>query len=138
MDSILKNILSNALKYTPRGGVSRSVPSRTGMYGVWKWKTRGLAFHPRNGRNCSGNHFEGSNAVNLQVAGNGVGLMMVHRAGKAARRQGPRYQYRGEGDHGMCYFSPRSRRLDKACPVASPRKQDTGKTRMGPDCGTHA
>lgn len=35
----------------------------------------------------------------------------------------------------MCYFPLRSRRLDKACPVASPRKQDTGETRMGPDCG---
>ncbi len=39
MDSILKNILSNALKYTPRAGVSRSVPSWTGMYGVWKHST---------------------------------------------------------------------------------------------------
>ena len=36
----------------------------------------------------------------------------------------------------VCVIFPlRSRRLDKACPVASPRKQDTGETRMGPDCG---
>ncbi len=61
--------------------------------------------------------------------------MMVHRLVRLHGGRVPRYQYRGEGDHGMCYFSLRSRRLDKACPVASPRKQDTGETRMGPDCG---
>ena len=43
--------------------------------------------------------------------------------------------YEGKGTMVCVIFPLRSRRLDKACPVASPRKQDTGETRMGPDCG---
>lgn len=81
------------------------------------------------------NHFRGSNAVNLQVAGNGVGLMMVHRL---VRLHGGRVRVtstEGKGTMVCVIFPMRSRRLDKACPVASPRKQDTGETRMGPDCG---
>ena len=76
-----------------------------------------------------------NNAVNLQVAGNGVGLMMVHRL---VRLHGGRVRVtstEGKGTMVCVIFPLRSRRLDKACPVASPRKQDTGETRMGPDCG---
>ena len=103
MDSILKNILSNALKYTPRAGVSRSVPSRTACMGV-EVEDTGIGIPPEERKKLFRNHFRGSNAVNLQVAGNGVGLMM-YIAGKAARRQGPRYQYRGEGTM-VCVIFP--------------------------------
>ncbi len=69
MDSILKNILSNALKYTPRGGVSRSVPSWTGMLWGVEVEDTGIGIPPEERKKLFGNHSGGSNAVNLQVAG---------------------------------------------------------------------
>lgn len=95
----------------------------------------GIGIPPEERKKLFRNHFRGSNAVNLQVAGNGVGLMMVHRL---VRLHGGRVRVtstEGKGTMVCVIFPLRSRRLDKACPVASPRKQDTGKTRMGPDCG---
>lgn len=135
MDSILKNILSNALKYTPRGGSIqvRAFADRH-VWGV-EVEDTGIGIPPEERKKLFRNHFRGSNAVNLQVAGNGVGLMMVHRL---VRLHGGRVRVtstEGKGTMVCVIFPLRSRRLDKACPVASPRKQDTGKTRMGPDCG---
>lgn len=135
MDSILKNILSNALKYTPRGGSIqvRAFADRH-VWGV-EVEDTGIGIPPEERKKLFRNHFRGSNAVNLQVAGNGVGLMMVHRL---VRLHGGRVRVtstEGKGTMVCVIFPMRSRRLDKACPVASPRKQDTGETRMGPDCG---
>lgn len=135
MDSILKNILSNALKYTPRGGSIqvRAFADRH-VWGV-EVEDTGIGIPPEERKKLFRNHFRGSNAVNLQVAGNGVGLMMVHRL---VRLHGGRVRVtstEGKGTMVCVIFPLRSRRLDKACPVASPRKQDTGETRMGPDCG---
>lgn len=135
MDSILKNILSNALKYTPRGG-SIQVRAFVDRH-VWgvEVEDTGIGIPPEERKKLFRNHFRGSNAVNLQVAGNGVGLMMVHRL---VRLHGGRVRVtstEGKGTMVCVIFPLRSRRLDKACPVASPRKQDTGETRMGPDCG---
>ncbi len=68
MDSILKNILSNALKYTPRGG-SIQVRAFVDRH-VWgvEVEDTGIGIPPEERKKLFRNHFRGSNAVNLQVA----------------------------------------------------------------------
>ncbi len=77
MDSILKNVISNALKYTPDDGhVSVCV---TDNKDTWKVKVTdtGIGIPTEEKKKIFKLHFRGSNAVNSKITGSGIGLMLV-------------------------------------------------------------
>lgn len=79
MDSVMRNILSNALKYTPRGGSVhvRTVADRH----TWSIEVSdtGIGIPHEEQKLLFKRFFRGSNAVNLKVVGSGIGLMMVSK-----------------------------------------------------------
>lgn len=79
MDSILKNLLSNALKYTPRNGnvhICAFIDQNT-----WNIEVRdtGIGIPAGERKNLGRRFFRGSNAVNQKVPGSGIGLLMVYK-----------------------------------------------------------
>lgn len=79
MDSILKNILSNALKYTPdNGNVSVSVSDNKK---AWKVviKDTGIGIPTKERNKLFKLYFRATNAINSKVAGSGIGLVLVGR-----------------------------------------------------------
>lgn len=79
MDSILKNVLSNALKYTPDGGcVDMCVDESTEVWSV-EVRDTGIGIPEDEQKDMFRFSFRASNALNSKVRGNGVGLMLVHK-----------------------------------------------------------
>lgn len=79
MDSILKNVLSNALKYTPDGGsVDMCVDESTEVWSV-EVRDTGIGIPEEEQKDMFRFSFRASNALNSKVRGNGVGLMLVHK-----------------------------------------------------------
>lgn len=79
MDSILKNLLSNAIKYTPKGGAVRV----TAKVEKSDWKVEvadtGIGIPESEQKKLFRIHYRASNAVNSQVAGSGIGLLLVKK-----------------------------------------------------------
>ena len=99
MDSILKNIISNALKYTPDyGHVSVCV---TETKDSWKVKVSdtGIGIPAKEKKKIFKLHFRGSNAINSKITGSGIGLMLVWKLRKNQYRQ-----YRTSGNRHQTYF----------------------------------
>ncbi|MBD3589673.1 two-component regulator propeller domain-containing protein [Bacteroides sp. GM023] len=85
MDSILKNIISNSLKYTPESGkVSVSVSETSDSWKVVITDT-GIGIPSTEQSKLFKLHFRASNAINSKVTGSGIGLMLV---GKQVRLHG--------------------------------------------------
>lgn len=77
MDSILKNIISNSLKYTPeKGKVSISVSDTNDSWKVVITDT-GIGIPSTEQSKLFKLHFRASNAINSKVTGSGIGLMLV-------------------------------------------------------------
>lgn len=77
MDSILKNILSNALKYTPEHGkVSISVTNNKDSW-MLVVKDTGIGIPHKEQGMMFKLHFRASNAINSIVSGSGIGLVLV-------------------------------------------------------------
>lgn len=77
MDSILKNIISNSLKYTPESGkVSISVSDTNDSWKVII-KDTGIGIPASEQSKLFKLHFRASNAINSKVTGSGIGLMLV-------------------------------------------------------------
>ena len=77
MDSILKNIISNALKYTPESGsVHVFVCENDDTWSV-EVKDTGIGIPANEQKKLFKIHFRGSNAINSKVTGSGIGLMLV-------------------------------------------------------------
>lgn len=77
MESIFKNIISNALKYTPENGnVHISVWETSDSWSV-EVKDTGIGIPANEQRKLFKLHFRGSNAINSKVTGSGIGLMLV-------------------------------------------------------------
>ena len=77
MDSILKNIISNSLKYTPENGkVSISVSDTNDSRKVII-KDTGIGIPASEQSKLFKLHFRASNAINSKVTGSGIGLMLV-------------------------------------------------------------
>lgn len=77
MDSILKNIISNALKYTPDYGHVNVCVTET--KDSWKVKVSdtGIGIPAKEKKKIFKLHFRGSNAINSKITGSGIGLMLV-------------------------------------------------------------
>lgn len=77
MDSILKNLLSNALKYTPEGGRVNLIVSDTKE--SWKLEIRdtGIGIPASEQNKLFKVHFRGANVINSKITGSGIGLMLV-------------------------------------------------------------
>lgn len=77
MDSILKNIISNALKYTPEGGSVHLFACENSD--TWSLEVRdtGIGIPANEQRKLFKIHFRGSNAINSKITGSGIGLMLV-------------------------------------------------------------
>ncbi|MEY8687819.1 two-component regulator propeller domain-containing protein [Bacteroides sp. AN502(2024)] len=77
MDSILKNIISNSLKYTPENGkISISVSDTDDSWKVII-KDTGIGIPTSEQSKLFKLHFRASNAINSKVAGSGIGLVLV-------------------------------------------------------------
>lgn len=77
MDSILKNLISNALKYTPEGGSVHIFASETADDWSVEIKDTGIGIPASEQKKLFKIHFRGSNAINSKVTGSGIGLLLV-------------------------------------------------------------
>lgn len=77
MESILKNIISNALKYTPESGNVQIFVSENSE--TWSIEVRdtGIGIPANEQNKLFKLHFRGSNAINSKVTGSGIGLILV-------------------------------------------------------------
>ena len=69
MDSILKNLISNALKYTPEGGSVHIYTAETEDYWSVEVKDTGIGIPSSEQKKLFKIHFRGSNAINSKVTG---------------------------------------------------------------------
>ncbi len=79
MDSILKNLLSNAMKYTPEyGAVGVSVQETKD---TWKLEVKdtGIGIASKEHNKLFKMHFRGVNAINSKITGSGIGLMLARK-----------------------------------------------------------
>ena len=79
MGSILKNILSYALKYTPENGSVCICACEEGNTWSIEVKDTGIGIPSSEQKKLFRNCFRGSNVVNLKVTGSGIGLMLVYK-----------------------------------------------------------
>ena len=77
MDSILKNILSNALKYTGEGGNVTLVATESAEQWIIEVRDTGIGIPAAEQRKLFRTHFRGSNAINAKITGSGIGLLLV-------------------------------------------------------------
>ena len=77
MDSILKNLISNALKYTPEGGSVHIFTAETEDSWSVEVKDTGIGIPASEQKKLFKIHFRGSNAINSKVTGSGIGLLLV-------------------------------------------------------------
>ncbi len=79
MDSIIRNIISNALKYTREGGkVSIRTSESAGHWSIEVSDT-GIGIPSTEQKKMFHDHFRGTNAINSKVSGSGMGMVLVGR-----------------------------------------------------------
>ena len=86
IDSILHNLVSNALKYTPDGGRVSIHLDNNGTHWFLKVADTGIGISSNDQKRLFKHLFRGNNAVNLQITGSGIGLVHTYRLVK--RHQG--------------------------------------------------
>lgn len=123
MDSILKNIISNSLKYTAENGkVSVSVSD---MNDFWKVviSDTGIGIPASEERKLFKLHFRASNAINSKVTGSGIGLMLV---GKLVRLHKGKIQIKSvehQGTTVQIIFPKNNKSTQGATSASSPKIQ---------------
>lgn len=123
MDSILKNIISNSLKYTAENGkVSVSVSD---MNDFWKVviSDTGIGIPASEERKLFKLHFRASNAINSKVTGSGIGLMLV---GKLVRLHKGKIQIKSvehQGTTVQIIFPKNNKSTQEATSASSPKIQ---------------
>lgn len=79
MDSILRNLLSNALKYTPSGGSVTVEASHTKNNWTVVVTDTGIGIPKQDQKKLFKFLFRGSNATNQLITGSGVGMLLTYR-----------------------------------------------------------
>ena len=86
MDSIVRNLLSNALKYTPEGGRVELKATLDVRHWQLTVSDTGIGIPAREQRRLFHLYYRATNAINAKITGSGIGLLMVKRLVK--RHQG--------------------------------------------------
>lgn len=97
MDSILKNVLSNAMKYTPENGAVSLMAMDMGDSWQVEVEDTGIGLSLGERRNLFKIHFRGTNAINSKITGSGIGLMLVR---KLVRLHGGQINFESEENEG--------------------------------------
>lgn len=124
MESILKNIISNAMKYTPENGdVQIFVSDHTDSWSV-EVKDTGIGIPANEQKKLFKLHFRGSNTINSKVTGSGIGLMLVWKLVKLHKGKINLSSVENQGSVIKVSFPKELKRLgqEKAQP-ATPDKQ---------------
>lgn len=79
MESILKNLLSNALKYTQEGGQIQVTVQLEGTCWSVEIKDNGIGIPASEQKKLFRMYFRGSNAINYKISGSGIGLLLVKK-----------------------------------------------------------
>lgn len=77
MDSILKNLISNAIKYTPEGGSVEIITLVNDSTWSVEVKDTGIGIPASEQKKMFKMHFRSSNAINSKITGSGIGLLLV-------------------------------------------------------------
>ena len=79
MDSILHNLLSNALKYTPEGGQVKVTLQDTPTYWTIDISDTGIGISASDQKKMFKQLFRGQNAINQRITGTGIGMLQTYR-----------------------------------------------------------
>ena len=77
MDSITKNLISNAIKYTPAQGEVHITAHQDKDSWSLEITDTGIGIPAKEQKKLFKLHFRGSNAINAKITGSGIGLMLV-------------------------------------------------------------
>lgn len=79
MESVIKNIISNALKYTPEGGSIKVYAAESPSNWEIEIKDTGIGIPSVEQKKLFKSHFRASNAINSKVTGSGIGMVLVSK-----------------------------------------------------------
>ncbi len=79
LDSIIHNLVSNALKYTPEGGEVKVKVRNNKKYWSLKITDTGIGISAEDQKKMFKRLFRGDNAVNLQITGTGIGMLQTYK-----------------------------------------------------------
>lgn len=79
LDSIIHNLVSNALKYTPDGGEVKVKVNGNKHHWFLKIADTGIGISAEDQKKMFKHLFRGNNAVNLQVTGTGIGMLQTYK-----------------------------------------------------------
>jgi signal transduction histidine kinase/ligand-binding sensor domain-containing protein/DNA-binding response OmpR family regulator len=77
LDKIVNNLFSNAIKYTPKGGLVKLSVEMEDKVWVLKISDTGIGIPPKEQKNLFKMYYRAENAVNSRKPGSGLGLIMV-------------------------------------------------------------
>ena len=90
MDSILRNLISNALKYTPNGGEIRIEAGQAKNRWTLTIQDTGIGIPKEDQKKLFRFLFRGKNATNQLITGSGIGMLLTYRL---IRNHGGRISY---------------------------------------------
>lgn len=79
MDSILRNLLTNALKYTRQGGSVKVQTHKNKIHWYLTITDTGIGVPANDQKKMFKNLFRGNNAVNLHTTGSGIGMLLTYK-----------------------------------------------------------
>lgn len=79
MDSILRNLMTNALKYTRQGGTVTVQTYKNKKHWFLVITDTGIGIPASEQKKMFKNLFRGNNAVNLRITGSGIGMLLTYK-----------------------------------------------------------
>lgn len=79
MDSIVRNLISNALKYTPKDGLINVIAYSNSDFWSIEVKDTGIGISEKEQKKLFKMFYRASNAVNMKTPGSGIGLLLVKK-----------------------------------------------------------
>lgn len=79
MDSIVRNLISNALKYTPNGGSINVIAYSNSDSWSIEVKDTGIGISEKEQKKLFKMFYRASNAINMKTPGSGIGLLLVKK-----------------------------------------------------------